>query len=322
MVEGEAGKVDLGGGIRGDEVLEGDWAGYRRRGGLPEVGNDDRPLDGGEPLQDAGDLRQGVVGFAAVGVAVGDKEQPGTDLPETVDAAAHAEVRRGGGHDRADGSRRKRDGDGLGDVGKQEGDPVARFQAGRAHGLDDLRNEIVQLPPAEFAVTAALVARDDRGGEGSPAQEVFGEIEPRVGEVAGLGEMVAVLDHPPALVAHDAAPVPRRVPQGGLVLDRPAPQRLVVAAHIVALCRQRGREAGEAGGVHAFPRGGPEGGWPPRLRHGSPSPPSRCAIRLSFGPMEDITAANSTTAQPAERIRWAPTSTLAPIEAGTTVMKS
>lgn len=59
----------------------------------------------------------------------------------------------------------------------------------------------------------------------------------------------------------------------------------------------------------------------PRVQPSSSSPRRR-AIRLSFGPIDDMTAANSTTAQPAERIRWAPTSTLAPTEAGTTVMKS
>lgn len=45
-------------------------------------------------------------------------------------------------------------------------------------------------------------------------------------------------------------------------------------------------------------------------------------MRSSFGPMEDITAANSTSAHPAERMRWAPTSIRAPSETGAMVAKS
>ena len=48
----------------------------------------------------------------------------------------------------------------------------------------------------------------------------------------------------------------------------------------------------------------------------------RRAIRSSLGPMDDITAANNTTAQPAERIKLTPTSTLAPTVTGAVVVKS
>ena len=66
----------------------------------------------------------------------------------------------------------------------------------------------------------------------------------------------------------------------------------------------------------------------PRFAYGSETTVGRSssewrrAIRLSFGPMEDITAANNTSAQLAERIRWVPTSTRAPIETGIMVVKS
>lgn len=54
----------------------------------------------------------------------------------------------------------------------------------------------------------------------------------------------------------------------------------------------------------------------------SSSSANRRASWSSFGPIDDITAANNTTAQPADRMRWVPTSTRALTETGLIAAKS
>jgi hypothetical protein len=78
--------------------------------------------------------RQRVDRLAGVGVAVGREQHGRRDLPEAVQHAAHAEIRRARGPDRAETGRSEHGNDGLGRVGQEAADAVARAYAGAAEG--------------------------------------------------------------------------------------------------------------------------------------------------------------------------------------------
>ena len=248
MVEGQPGEVDFAGLEGVDEGVEGDHGGdFGRTAGAPrgaQVRHHHRPLHRRQPFEDRRDARQRIVAPAAVAVAVGHEEEAGADLPETVDDALGAEVGRGSGEDGADRGGGEEDHHRLGHIGEQRGDPVTGADPGFAHGLGEARGEVVQLPPAHRPAPAVLGGGDDGRLVGAAAQEVLGEVEPRVREVAGAVHSVALDEDPLALVADDAAPVPHRAPEQLLLLDRPAPEGVVAAGGIVRLLGYGSREGG------------------------------------------------------------------------------
>ena len=100
---------------------------------LPEIGMQAVLLDvlqQGPAGADLAEPCQGCNAFAVVPAAVGGDQDPGFGLPKTIRHAARAEVRRGGGKDRAQGGGQQGD-HGLGHIGQPGRHAVAGRDARR-----------------------------------------------------------------------------------------------------------------------------------------------------------------------------------------------
>ena len=177
--------------------------------------------------------------LAVVPVAVDGDEQLRLDLAEAVEHALFAEIGRAGRPDRADRGGGEHGGDGLGHVRHHRRDAVA---LARRHGAEEPAAAARPARAARPRTGARATLSSPRKTSASPSprlrQQVLGEVQLRVGEEAGAGHPVAIVEHARALVADDAAEIPDEVPERLAVLDRPGVQRVIVAQF--AACGRRG----------------------------------------------------------------------------------
>jgi hypothetical protein len=164
----------------------------------------------------------------AVAVAVDREQQLRLDLAEPVADAAHAELGRRRRPDRAERGGRQERRDRLGDVRQIGGDAIARADAARAQAGADPPRLLAQLSPGPLRKPAQLGRVEDRHAVvGLAAEQPLGVVEPRAREPhraghRGVGQHAVVR-------AADIEALPDRRPEAFDVLDRPAPQRVVVA---------------------------------------------------------------------------------------------
>ena len=164
---------------------------------------------------------------AVVAVAVDGQQHLRLDLREAVDHRAGAEVRRAarphGAERRGGEERRHRLGE-VRDVGRH---PVAAADAERPQPAGDARHLLAQLAPRELGLLAQLGGVHDRHRVGVlAAEEVLRVAHLRAREP--LGARHRPLAEHAVVGALDAEELPHRAPEALEVVDRPAPQGLVV----------------------------------------------------------------------------------------------
>src|SRR5918992_1927951 len=130
---------------------------------LLDVRDDHDSFDGRQLLERSGNLRPDVMSLAAVEISVGGDENARFDLPEPVEHALYAEVRRARRPDGADCRGTERRHHRFGQVRKVAGDTIAAPDArGAKRGREsaDLGAQLVMAdrpgPP--------ILAREDQGG--------------------------------------------------------------------------------------------------------------------------------------------------------------
>ena len=124
-----------------------------------EIRNDDDALDRGQLRDDVGHLVEDRQRLAVVPVAVDGEEHARLDLPEAVEHALHAEIRRARRPHGAQARRPEHRADRLGHVGDVRRDPVARRDAQR------LQRRSRPATPSRRAPRAR------RGGRACPRRE-------------------------------------------------------------------------------------------------------------------------------------------------------
>ena len=231
MVERQTRKFDRTGGVRREVIVPA----YRtansgefgdRTTGTFEIRHDDHLFDRRQPGDDLGHLVRNRQRLAVVPVAVDGKERAWLDLAEAVEHAAHAEIRRAGRPDRAEGRRPQHRDDRLGKIGDISGDPVAGGETGRAHRGSHPRCHRRQLRMRDMAAIAILAAEHEGVRSVFAAarrEEVLGEIEACVGKPARPRHLVSVDERTRAALADDAGVVPDRAPECFALVVRPSP---------------------------------------------------------------------------------------------------
>ncbi len=198
--------------------------------------------------------------LAVVKITVDGEQHLGRDLAEAVDDALYPEIGRAR---RPDGpaARRGQHGDRrLGHVGKVAGHAIAGCKTERRERLSKARNGIVHLAPAQRAAHLVLAPEDHRRSAILPAQQVFGEVEPGLGEEARAGKFAAVgQSRAAAHLADHAAEAPHLAPELLRFGDRPAPQRAVIGELDPVRPFDPAHEGGEIGGFNARLRRLPQG---------------------------------------------------------------
>ena len=198
MIEGQLQAIERG--ARGAEVLP---QGGARRGraecgelrlGL-DIGNHHHPRDAVELREHRGHQLERIRFLAGVEIAVGREQYLGRDLPEALEHAVHAEIRRARGPHRPEaggGEHRDRS---FRHVGHEAGHAVAGHHARRRQARGDARHFAAQLAVGERAARAALVAEHQCWSVVVVAQQVRGEVQPRRREEARAGHQLRVLEH-------------------------------------------------------------------------------------------------------------------------------
>ncbi len=186
-------------------------------------------LDRGQGLSQLLDHRSAVEVLATVAVAVHGQQHLRFDLREPVDDAAHAEVGRAGGPDRAEGGHRVEGGDGLRQVGQVGRDAVALSHAQSAQPRGDGGGVLAQFAPGPLGERTQLGGVPDRDGVVvTPLEDVPGVVERRAGEPFGARHAPVGQDRLVGGVGPDPVELPDGRPETVDVGDRPAPQGVVV----------------------------------------------------------------------------------------------
>ena len=161
-------------------------------------------------------------------VAVGGDQDPGFDLPETIQHAPHAEIGRGGGKDRAERSGGQQGDHGLGHIRQ----PGRHAVAGRdARGLErgrERRHLAVERVMRECAIDPVLAPKDQRVGLVPAAQQVFRVIQSGFREPLSPRHPLAMRENGARPLADDRAIIPYGRPKGGRLANRPMVQGRVV----------------------------------------------------------------------------------------------
>ena len=166
-----------------------------RKTGLPlGVGDHHHTLDRGELREHLRHRRERIELLARVEIAVGGEEHARCDLPEAVEHAAHAEVRRAGRPDGADRRRGEHRDSRLRQVRHEARDAITRRHARGAQAPCNPRHLAAQLPVREAAPRAALVAEHQSFPAVVEAEEILGEVEARLRKEARPGHALGVLD--------------------------------------------------------------------------------------------------------------------------------
>ena len=243
-----------------------------------DVGDDYDFLHRGQSCQHAADRRQRIQRLAAVEIAVGREQHPRPDLPEAVQHAVDAEIRRARRPHRAEAGRGEHGDDGFRQVRQEAGDPVARADAELAQPGRDPRDFGVQFAVGQGAPGSAFVAEHECDVVVAAGEQVLREIEARVREPLRSRHPVALLQHRRAAGrTDDRGELDERGPERFPLVHRPAPERRIVARwRAVALACQFG-EARQVGRGDLLQRGRPD-----RFGHGEPvtCPGSWVPIRL------------------------------------------
>jgi hypothetical protein len=159
--------------------------------------------------------------LASVPVAVGCDEQHRLDLTEAVEHTLLAKVGGTGRPDRPERCSGEHARNRLRHIRHHRRDSVARLDAMNAEQLLHARDQRAQLVPRQHTFNLVLAAEDDRLRAAALLQEVFREVQLRVGEELCARHLVAVDQHPLATLADDAAIIPDERPEGLAVVDRP-----------------------------------------------------------------------------------------------------
>src|SRR3954471_1052027 len=186
--------------------------------------------------------------LAAVAVAVDGEQDLRLDLGEAVDHAALAEVGRAARPGGADARAREEGGHCLGDVRDVGDDAVARLDTKLLQTRGDRRRAGAQLAPRPLPEFTQLGRVPERYLVVRPAAEhVLRVVQPRAGEPLGAGHLALGEHSRVRLRRLDLEEVPDRRPELLELVDRPAPQRLVIGGVDVApaLVAQPARIAGE-----------------------------------------------------------------------------
>ena len=260
MIEGHLGEGDAirrrvrGGLAPGHGVRQG-----REIRRLLDIRHDRDRLDARQVGEHVRDARPAVEGLAAVEVAVGADQRLRFDLAETVEHPARAEIGRAGRPHRAQARGRQHGGHRLGQVGQEPRDAVAPAHPLRLEPDTQGRHRVVEFREGHRAARAVLAPAHDGLATVAAAQQVLRVVEPRPGEPPRAGHRVAVFqDRVPGRRGDDAAELPEQRPEPLAILDRPAPQGVVVAEVAPALPRGQMAEAGHGRGRGAAGIGGPE----------------------------------------------------------------
>ena len=188
----------------------------------------------------AGHLLAAVDELVAPAVA-GDREQHlRLELPEPVEHAAHAELRRARRPDRAEARGREEGDERLRDVRQVRDDPVAGPDAEPLQARARARDLLAELAERELRRLARLRVRDDgdRVHVLVAAEHVLGVVQPRAGEPLRAGHLARAEHALVRRVRADLEVVPDRRPEALEVGDRPAPERVVVREVEAALAAQ------------------------------------------------------------------------------------
>ncbi len=243
---------DVGLGVPGDGVVPAGGVGQR----LPEGHVDDGPQRRQARAQ-LGDGVAAVVVAAGEPVAVDREQDDGVELGEPVDGAARADVGAAGRPDGAEAGAGQQGDDGVRGVRQVGDDAVALPDAETAQGAGQAADLPTELVPRDRRGGPVLRDGDEGGAVAGAGEHARGEVEPGTGEPPGARHDPPV-QHP-LVGALDLEVVPHERPEVLEVLDRPAPQRLVVALDVdpVPVAQLPG-EGGQPGGRD------PLGGGPPQ----------------------------------------------------------
>ncbi len=195
---------------------------------LRHIGHDDGFHQRGQLRHEFGQLLQVGKGFAVVEIAVAGNQHLGQGLAETIEHALHPEVGRSGGEGGAEAGGREHGNHRLGHIGHIGRNPVSGLDAPMLQGLLQPRDFGVQFAPAQTALHLIFAPEMQRYGIVIAAQQVLGEVEAGVREESRAGHALGVDQHSLAFVLGDhAGGLPHRVPELGLLGDRPIEQVLV-----------------------------------------------------------------------------------------------
>ena len=194
--------------------------------------------------------------LAAVAVAVAGDQHLRLDLPEPIQRALDAEIRRAGGPNCADAGRGEHRHHRLRHVRQPAGDAVSPFHAERHQRLAERHRFGQQLPIGERTPLAAFEHRDQRHPVVREAQQVLGEVQPRLGKPAAPRKPLAIDERHLARFANNPAEIPNRPPELLAIAHRPPMQHRVIR-------RRKAKRLGKARQIglgNALGAGLPEGG--------------------------------------------------------------
>ena len=224
-----------------------------------------------------------------------DRQQHGRlELREAVDDAASAELGRAARPDRAEARRRRERHERLGDVRQVGDDAVARADAEPHEAGPRARDLLAKVCERELARVARLGMGDDRDSLRVlvVADQVLGEVQPCAREPRRARHRVVREDGLVRRVRLHLEELPDRRPERRQVVDRPAPQLVVLLEHEPALPLEPGEVAPDLGRLPDVRRRRPEDVQlvaDRQVHQGGPSlcPMLRvmsCAVCLTAGP--------------------------------------
>ena len=178
-------------------------------------------LHGRQRGGDRGGLLQAIEALAAVGVAVDRQQEPRADLTEPIEDALHAEVRRTGGPDGADGRSAERRDDGFRSIRGNGGDAIAGDDARGAKRVCRAAHGVAQFIMRQRDVAARFRAADNRGAVAPAPQQVLREVERGVREEPAARHAIEVDGCAEPAVAGDAAKFQTSVQKLGTLSDGP-----------------------------------------------------------------------------------------------------
>ncbi len=201
-----------------------------------EVGQPHERTDAGQALCDRLDLGPPVDALGAVAVSVDRQDDRRLDLLPPVDDALRAELRRTRGEHCAEARRREQQDEGLRDVGRVGGDPVAGCDPRSDQTCAGTCDLVAQLASRQTYVIAALRGGDhDNVVVGAPrhAQHDLGVVEAYVREPHRAGHRRIGKGGRRITVGREVELPPHGTPEVVRLRDRPGPQLVVVGERAV-----------------------------------------------------------------------------------------
>ena len=167
--------------------------------------------------------------LALVIIAVGDDQHFRLDLVEALQNAARAKIGRTGRPNRADAGRRQHADDGLRSVMRIGGDAIAWRDTQRAQMRGQRGDLCSNLREGQRSTGIPLALEHNGGLVVRPrTQQVFREIQARVGKPTRARHFAAIDKRARASLAEDAAKIPNSRPEGIAPRKAPAMQPGVI----------------------------------------------------------------------------------------------